>query len=944
MSTEKEQLAKWLTENNIEFEPNLSAVQLKRLRLSEIERLMTGEMSTPTTTTSSATRSTTAHTSSGSSRPATTTTTHPIGDSINSPTNTTASTVTAISTSVQSSVPKTPITTTAASTTPATASTPIISVELQRAEAEADAELRILAKRAQIAQLQAELATLGHNTTTTTNFTVREPLFDDIKHCVVPFSGPNEYDAYKWLDDFERACAPLNCDDVFRLKCMQRLMKPDTEAEWFIRVDKSTTYSEFRANFLVNFGHRFTSTEITDRMKKTFYVPSKMSFMGYILQMQELGSRVNLEESQVLRFIIDGLRDTSSCVSILYSATTIDQLKALAPRYLQIRESHLAQVRSNAARVNTNNLSATNNAATNPRAIPKITPSATNNAATIPKATTSTPASQNVVRCFNCSGLGHISANCTERRRTHGSCFRCGSEQHVQRDCPHPSPRNTNQVALVDSFRQVDIDNENNDDINSVNEENIVSVAFPSGDSSRLICDTFVSLFDTGSPVSLLRRSAIPNQCIRAPIDQNTKYSGYSGLGNFRLCTYGIIPIQIGFRKIIKTIDVYVVSDHLIPYPLLLGRNFLSAFRIKLFMHCRNKTVTPKIECDKNLNKLKVSNKVLHCVYDSPNKPFRTGTPCDLCHSVVNKRPIQPNYVSIASVNGPIHSVPDIFAINLDNTTCGYDINPNLNEFHKESIIRLIKENYVDTHKIEEFPHDYEMKLRLTSDMPISFPPRRLSYSDKLEVDKMVAELLDQGFIRPSNSPYAFPMIVVPKKTGERRMCVDYRPLNKVTLRDNYPLPLIDDCLERMENKNYFSLLDLKSGFHQIRMSVDSIPLTSFVTPSGQYEYLRMPFGLRNAPAVFQRFINWVLRPFINEGSVIVYIDDIAIASKTIPEHFDLLGKVLRRLAEFRLEIKLSKCLFCYSEIDLLGFTISSNGIRPNNRQIESISKTIRSG
>lgn len=356
-------------------------------------------------------------------------------------------------------------------------------------------------------------------------------------------------------------------------------------------------------------------------------------------------------------------------------------------------------------------------------------------------------------------------------------------------------------------------------------------------------------------------------------------------------------------------------------------------------MHCRNKTVTPKIECDKNLNKLKVSNKVLHCVYDSPNKTFRTGTPWDLCHSVVNKRPIQPNYVSIASVNGPKHSVPDIFAINLDNTTCGYDINPNLNEFHKESIIRLIKENYVDTHKIEEFPHDYEMKLRLTSDMPISFPPRRLSYSDKLEVDKMVAELLDQGFIRPSNSPYAFPIVVVPKKTGERRMCVDYRPLNKVTLRDNYPLPLIDDCLERMENKNYFSLLDLKSGFHQIRMSVDSIPLTSFVTPSGQYEYLRMPFGLRNAPAVFQRFINWVLRPFINEGSGIVYIDDIAIASKTIPEHFDLLGKVLRRLAEFRLEIKLSKCLFCYSEIDLLDFTISSNGIRPNNRHIESIQR-----
>ena len=128
------------------------------------------------------------------------------------------------------------------------------------------------------------------------------------------------------------------------------------------------------------------------------------------------------------------------------------------------------------------------------------------------------------------------------------------------------------------------------------------------------------------------------------------------------------------------------------------------------------------------------------------------------------------------------------------------------------------------------------MKIRLTTDSPIYCQPRRLSYREKEEVTKNVDELLEKGIIRPSYSPYASPLVLVKKKTGELRMCIDYRSLNRITVRDNFPLPLIEDCLEYLDRKNCFSLLDLRNSFHQVNMDPESIQYTAFVTPYGHYE------------------------------------------------------------------------------------------------------------
>jgi len=168
------------------------------------------------------------------------------------------------------------------------------------------------------------------------------------------------------------------------------------------------------------------------------------------------------------------------------------------------------------------------------------------------------------------------------------------------------------------------------------------------------------------------------------------------------------------------------------------------------------------------------------------------------------------------------------------------------------------------------------------------------------------------------------------------RDCVNYRALNKITTRDNYPLPIIEEQINALQG-GYFSLLDLKDGFHHVRMAEDSIKYTAFVTPFGQYEYLKMPFGLKNAPARFQRFVNEVLSDEIKSGNVIVYMDDFLVATDTLEKHFEVLDRVFRLVTLNCLELQLDKCRFLYEEIEFLGYVVSKEGVRPSDYGIRTV-------
>lgn len=563
--------------------------------------------------------------------------------------------------------------------------------------------------------------------------------------------------------------------------------------------------------------------------------------------------------------------------------------------------------------------------------------------------------SGSTIQCYNCSGTGHFAKDCTsELKRVRGSCFRCGSTQHKLNDCPKPKPTQTNnQVALMNETSSAPTSQSDVEQIGrALSEMNTVSVTFLTSDIVHMSKD-FVSLFNSGSPISLMRHSAVPKQLIQR---DDTKYSGYDGLGHFKLCTYGVISVQIKFRNISRKIEIFVIPDNFMSYSVLLGRNFMRAFGIHLSIAetISNKIHKPKVEINlkSDDNKIRVSEQTLHCVYKSfGDKSLDSFSECELCRrlpnacitncnsvSSENSAKLLSTKISQISNDNIDRSVEKIMAIDIGTLhSDSYDVNPKLNVFHREAIQKIIQNDYLDLDNIPAIEHDYKLHIQLTSNVPISFPPRRLSYSDKKIVEKTIDELLEKGIIRHSNSPYAFPIVLPPKKDGTKRMCVDYKPLNKIMIRSSFPLPLIDDCLERMEGKHYFTTLDLKNGFHQVNMAEESIQYTAFVVPTGQYEYTKMPFGLKTGPGNFQRFMNWVLAEFIREGSVVTYLDDITLVSKTIPEHLDLLKRVLRRLAEFRLEIKPSKCTFCYSEVDILGFTVNNKGARPNGRHLEAV-------
>ena len=220
--------------------------------------------------------------------------------------------------------------------------------------------------------------------------------------------------------------------------------------------------------------------------------------------------------------------------------------------------------------------------------------------------------------------------------------------------------------------------------------------------------------------------------------------------------------------------------------------------------------------------------------------------------------------------------------------------------------------------------------------VPISKAPYRMAPAELRELKEQLQELLDKGFIRPSVSPWGALVLFVKKKDGSMRLCIDYRELNKVTIKNKYPLPRIDDLFDQLQGATVFSKIDLRSGYHQLRVRERDIPKAAFKSRYGHYEFLVMSFGLTNAPAVFMELMNRVFKEFL-DTFVIVFIDDILVYSKSEADHEIHLRKVLTILRAQQLYAKFSKCEFWLSEVAFLGHVVSSKGITVDPAKIEAV-------
>lgn len=268
-----------------------------------------------------------------------------------------------------------------------------------------------------------------------------------------------------------------------------------------------------------------------------------------------------------------------------------------------------------------------------------------------------------------------------------------------------------------------------------------------------------------------------------------------------------------------------------------------------------------------------------------------------------------------------------------------------LNSEQKYHIIELCKK-YTDIFHKENQPLTFtstiKHRIKTTDEIPIYTRTYRYPYIHKAEVDSQIRKMLEQNIIRPSNSPWSSPIWIVPKKLdasgkAKWRLVVDYRKLNEKTIRDSYPIPNINDILDKLGRAQYFSVIDCASGFYQIEVHPDDVAKTAFNIGDGyrgHFEFLRMPMGLRNSPSTFQRCVDNILRGLKN---VLVYMDDIIVFSTSLQEHIQDLENLFQRLREANLKIQLDKTEFMKRETPFLGHLVTTEGIKPDPNKVKAI-------
>lgn len=271
---------------------------------------------------------------------------------------------------------------------------------------------------------------------------------------------------------------------------------------------------------------------------------------------------------------------------------------------------------------------------------------------------------------------------------------------------------------------------------------------------------------------------------------------------------------------------------------------------------------------------------------------------------------------------------------------------PHLNDEERKELEQLLMRNkdlfFYEGENLT-FTHEITHEIRTKDENPIYCKAYRYPLVHEKEIERQIGEMLKQGIIRESNSPYNSPLWIVPKKLDNSkqrkwRIVIDYRKINEKSIDDKFPIPNIESILDKLGRSQYFTILDLAKGFHQILVKDSDQKKTAFSTPLGHFEYVRMPFGLKNAPATFQRLINSILREFINRICV-VYLDDILIFSTSLQEHVINVNKVFSALRRANLKIQVDKCNFFCKETEYLGHTLTKDGMKPNPKKIEDIVK-----
>ncbi|GFX53263.1 retrovirus-related Pol polyprotein from transposon 297 [Trichonephila clavipes] len=294
---------------------------------------------------------------------------------------------------------------------------------------------------------------------------------------------------------------------------------------------------------------------------------------------------------------------------------------------------------------------------------------------------------------------------------------------------------------------------------------------------------------------------------------------------------------------------------------------------------------------------------------------------------------ISPTGVKFAQILRPFNNENENFITTISDGSPTFDIGPNVSQHNRAEVEQLLSTYTPKKTKTVNI----ELDIALTDDEPIFHKPRRLPFAERDIVDAQVDEWVKNGIVEPCSSPYTSQVVVVKKKDGKSRVCIDYRRLNRKLIKDNYPLPLIDDILDCLQNAKIFTTLDLKNGFFHVAVNERSRKFTSFVTHNGQYQFRRMPFGLSTCPSTFMRYINAIFRHLISKSIVLPYMDDVVIPAANESQALEYLKIVLQVACDYGLEINFKKCQFLHNKIQFLGHIIENGRLFPSPSKTKAV-------
>ncbi|KAJ9548812.1 hypothetical protein OSB04_021355 [Centaurea solstitialis] len=497
--------------------------------------------------------------------------------------------------------------------------------------------------------------------------------------------------------------------------------------------------------------------------------------------------------------------------------------------------------------------------------------------------------------CYRCGSLSHYSKDCPVTRK----CFVCGSLDHLKPDCPQWKKEGFN----ASSGRQGEKASDRRNEPVRVKGRAYQMVTAEAEETPEVVTGTFLVnslcanvLFDTGATYSYVsplfaEKLGIEPKKLKVTLEVETADYGLTEIGEvFDDCTIEIEGCTLPLRL----------------YPIALGE-FDVVVGMDLLEVC-----DARLLCKEKIVHLNLPGKGLVVIYGK-RRSKRTSLVSMLKAKKCLRKGCQGYLAYVIDAKKEKKGVSDV------------------------PIVRDFPEVFPED--LTGLPPDRQIEFRIEltpGASPIARAPYRLAPSEMKEMMSQLQELLDKGFIRPSTSPWGAPVLFVKKKDGSMRMCIDYRELNKVTIKNKYPLPRIDDLFDQLQGATYFSKIDLRSGYHQLKVREEDIPKTAFRTRYGHYEFLVMPFGLTNAPAAFMDLMNRVCQPYLDKF-VIVFIDDILIYSRTEEEHGNHLRVILGLLKREKLFAKFSKCEFWLRKVQFLGHVVSGEGIQVDPGKIEAI-------